>query len=297
MAGIRAVYQSIIRCLNERRWEDLRGYIIHSGFTANGREHTPESYAAEMKTAGDAEITLDIVTVDQQSRRLAATVLVKWRPLRPVMGFEPSGKTVHFAEQRFNWFTDDGKLSKTIVLADREAILRQLSGTPSTTSQAPEVVGKQGGGSAVDTLVTLGTQDPVPNDNDGRGLEEMYRTYLDCINRRTMETDLSTFCHPRVFHNGIELSLDKYRRLMQDAITAIPDINFGLHTLVADADIQRVAARLEFTGTPVKAIEGVDPTGQPVHFAEHVTYQLREGKIDSVWSIVDWVSYREQLSR
>ncbi|RYO77695.1 hypothetical protein DL766_002840 [Monosporascus sp. MC13-8B] len=110
-----------------------------------------------------------------------------------------------------------------------------------------------------------------------------------------MESKLPIFRHPQVLHNNKALALDNYRQLMQDAITAIPDINFGVHTLIADEEAQRVAVRLEFTGTPVKAIRDIQPTGRPVHFAEHVTYQFREGKIARVWSLVDWVSYREQL--
>ena len=296
MASIREVFESVIRCLNERRWEDLPKYV-QSSFTVNGGEHTPDSYVAELKTSGDTEIALEIVTVDERSRRLGATILVKWKPCQPVMGLEPTGKTIQFMDQLLVWFADDDAMvSHIVTLSDRESIHHQLSepdaatttATTTTTSHAlDDSIKKQGGGSGVGTS---GSTEP-----NGRDLEKTYRDYLDCINKRTMQTDLPKFCHPRVFHNGQELSLDKYRHLMQDAIEAIPDINFGLHTLITDKDAQRVAVRLEFTGTPVKAIQDVEPNGRPVHFTEHVTYQFRDGKIDRVWSIVDWVSYRQQL--
>ncbi|KAK7749290.1 hypothetical protein SLS62_008259 [Diatrype stigma] len=321
MTDIKVVFESVVRCLNEKRWDDLPKFI-HPKFTLNGGEHTPESYATELKTAGDSEIAPEIVTVDGQSRRLGATILVNWKPCQPVMGLEPpTGKTIQFMDHLLVWFTDaaDGgddatKISKIVTLSDRDAIHRQLlqssagsgpsSPDPEATSTLADIdnIRKQGGGgggSEVDTALTtttLGSTEEPPNAiANGRDLEELYRAYIDCINKRTMETDLPKFCHPRVFHNDQALSLDRYRHLMQDAIDAIPDISFGLHTLITDKEAQRVAARLEFTGTPIKAIQGVEPNGRPVHFAEHVTYQLRDGKIHRVWSIVDWVSYRQQL--
>ena len=199
------------------------------------------------------------------------------------MGVGPTNKVLHFMEQRLNWFTPEGKLSRTIALADRDAIQRQLSDPQDGYALEPDLISTQ-----VDEGGSVGTE---PDGN----LETIYKAYLDCINQRTMQADLPEFCHPHVFHNGRALPLDQYRMLMQDAITAIPDINFGLDTIIADRTAQRIAVRLEFTGTPIKAIAGVEPTGRPVRFAEHVTYQFRNGKIHRVWSQVDWVSYRQQL--
>lgn len=282
MVDIQSVYVSFIQCLNERRWDDLPQYI-HGSYEVDGQRYTPASYAAEAKHAGEVEVILDAVTVDEESRRLASNVLVRWKPSRPVMGFEPPNKVLHFMEQRLNWFTTEGKLSRTIALPDREVIERQLSDPQAEYALEPDLISTQ---------VNKGGSSGTELDGD---LETIYREYLDCINRRTMETDLPKFCHPHVFHNRRALPLHQYRQLMQDAITAIPDINYGLHTIIADRANQRVAVRLEFTGTPVKAMAGVEPTGRAVRFAEHVTYQFRDGKIYRVWSQVDWISYRQQL--
>ena len=282
MANIREVYESLIQCLNERRWEALPNYL-HSTYEIDGQKYTPTEYAAKVGDAGEVEVIIDALTIDEGSRRLASNVLVKWNPSQPVMGVGPTNKVLHFMEQRLNWFTSEGKLSRTVVLADREAIQRQLSDPQAGYALEPDLISTQ-----VDEGGSVRTE---PDGN----LETIYKAYLDCINQRTMQTDLPKFCHPHVFHNGRALPLDQYRMLMQDAITAIPDINFGLDTIIADRTAQRVAVRLEFTGTPIKAIAGVEPTGRPVRFAEHVTYQFRNGKIHRVWSQVDWVSYRQQL--
>ncbi|RYP07793.1 hypothetical protein DL764_002298 [Monosporascus ibericus] len=277
MASIRLVYESLVRCINDGQWEDLPRYM-HQSCEINGRAHSPESYVAEMRTGGVSEILLDAVTVDEKTQRLASTVLVKWKPSKDADGFNATGKTVQFMEQRLNWFVD-GKLSNTITLADRDAIHHQLS--DSMAHYAPDFISNQ--------------PDAVEDTRPSSDLESTYRAYIDSINKRTMESDLRVFCHPQVVHNNKALALDNYRQLMQDAITVMPDINFGIHTLIVDEEAQRVAARLEFTGTPVKGMRDVQPTGRSVHFAEHVTYQFRGGKIARVWSVVDWVSYREQL--
>ena len=283
MVDIRAVYESFVQCLNGQRWGDLSKYV-DSSYEIDGQRYTPAGYAAEAQSAGKLEMIIDAMTVDEGSRRLASNVLVKWNPTQPVMGVEPTNRVLHFMEQRLNWFTTEGKLSRTVALADREAIQRQLSDPQARHALEPDLISTQ--------VDEGGSVDLEPNGD----LETIYGAYLNCINKRTMQTDLPKFCHPHVFHNGRALSLDQYQMLMQNAITAIPDINFGLDTIIADKIAQRVAVRLEFTGTPVKAIAGVEPTGRPVRFAEHVTYQFRDGKIHRVWSQVDWVSFRQQLS-
>ncbi|KAL8286002.1 hypothetical protein RB597_002880 [Gaeumannomyces tritici] len=126
-----------------------------------------------------------------------------------------------------------------------------------------------------------------------------YRAYIDCINARTMDAELARFCHPRVRHNGRDLSLAEYGGLMEDAQQAIEGLSFAIHTLLADEDAQRLAVRLEFAGVPRKRWAGsVEPSGAPLElggFAEHVYYWLDDGRIARVLSLVDLASYREQV--
>ncbi|KAL8399565.1 hypothetical protein RB594_000091 [Gaeumannomyces avenae] len=126
-----------------------------------------------------------------------------------------------------------------------------------------------------------------------------YRAYIDCVNARTMDADLARFCHPRVRHNGRDLSLAEYGGLMEDAQQAIEGLSFAIHTLLADEGAQRLAVRLEFAGVPRKRWAGsVEPSGAPLElggFAEHVYYWLDDGRIARVLSLVDLASYREQV--
>ncbi|KAI1413584.1 SnoaL-domain-containing protein [Hypoxylon sp. FL1857] len=283
MADIEAAYRSVISCINEQRWDDLPRYM-HSHLVRNGQDITPESYAAEIKSrGGKVEVNVDALTVDRESQqRLGATVFVKYTPDRNNGNTGIVGRTISFMEQHFVWFTE-GKLSKVLILADRDEMQRQLS-TPEANYK-PDLI----------------SDEPPPRVSSGvklsaSELEEKYRAYISCINAQAMETDLHKFCHAEVVHNTKPLAINEYRLLIQEAFTAIPDITFDLHTVIADEMAQRVATRIEFTGTPVGIIASAKPNGRSVHFCEHVTYRFEEGKITRVWSIVDWASYRAQLS-
>lgn len=122
-----------------------------------------------------------------------------------------------------------------------------------------------------------------------------YRQYIESINAQTLQTELSKYCHPQVTHNRRSLSIDQYRRLIESSTEEIQGLHFNLSWLVVDEESQRIASRLEFTGTPVKDFRGISPTGKDVHFSEHAIYQLKDGKIDTVWSVLDMDMYLDSL--
>ncbi|KAI2465305.1 SnoaL-domain-containing protein [Annulohypoxylon bovei var. microspora] len=277
MTDIEEIYRCTIKCVNEQKWEDLPRYMS-SHLIRNGQDYTPESYAAEIKLVGggaSVELTVDALTIDQKSQRIAATILVKAEVT--------SNQHVLFTEQQFIWFAD-GKISTMLTLADGDEERRQLSDPE--YRYAPDLISAQPPPSQPVAAAKLSAGE----------LEEKYRAYIGCINEQTMETDLHEFCHPQAIHNTKTLTRDQYRLLIQEARTAVPDIIFGLHTVIVNEETQRVASRLEFTGTPVGPMAGAKPNGRSVSFCEHATYLFQEGKIVRVWSIVDWASYRRQLS-
>ncbi|KAI4868994.1 SnoaL-domain-containing protein [Hypoxylon rubiginosum] len=311
MADIETVYRSFILCINERRWDDLPSYM-HYDFIKNGQDYTPESYAAEMRSAAaasGAELTIDALTVDRESqRRLAATVLVRVRSANAEgdESAELPGRPVSFMEQHVNWFTE-GKLSKTWILTDRDKVCRQFSDleagtyTPDLIGQEQQQQQQQPPPPPPPPEASSSSEDRVLLRLSSRELEDTYRAYIGCINAQSMETELHRFCHAQVVHNTRALTADGYRLLIREAFAAIPDIVFRLGAVVADDEAQRVAARIEFAGTPQgpSTLAGVKPNDNGgrvvVHFAEHVTYRFVDGKIARVWSIVDWASYRAQL--
>jgi predicted ester cyclase len=84
---------------------------------------------------------------------------------------------------------------------------------------------------------------------------------------------------------------------MQGILTAIPDLFVDLHTIIADEKTQRVAVRLEATGTVPSSLAGVESTGTQGKFPEHLTYQIVDGKISRAWSIADWGSNEKIVSK
>ena len=281
MTPLEVTYRAFVNCLNEGRWADL-GTFLHSEFFKNEHQYTPKSYAAQFQGVGSVETTVEAIMADEEGQRMASTNLVKWKPSKDISGSDSTDKTILFVEQNLIWFTE-GKLSKTITLADREGIVRQLSDPQAI--DAPN-------------LITMQTGDEVGEVSQSRDdLEQTYRGYVGCINERTMKANLHNFVHPRVIHNGKTLTLDEFRRSIEANIMAVPDLVVAFHTVIVDEKAQRVAARLESTGTPVVALGGAEPTGNQSRFAEHVTYQFRGGKISSLWSIGDWIQDPQALPR
>lgn len=129
-------------------------------------------------------------------------------------------------------------------------------------------------------------------------LRDTYHAYIATINAgaAAMTSRLAEFCHPVVTHNGQPLSIPRYQRLMEDAQEAIPDMTFHVADLVADEEKQQLAARLQFTGTPVKTWLEMEPNGDAVDFSEQVFYWFEEGRIRSVVSVVDTDAFRHQMS-
>ncbi|KDN65322.1 putative SnoaL-like polyketide cyclase [Colletotrichum sublineola] len=98
-------------------------------------------------------------------------------------------------------------------------------------------------------------------------------------------------------HNDRELTIAEYIPLISDSQDAIDGLHFDIQDLFADEETQRIAARLEFTGTPVKEWGGARPNGTAVRFHEHVIYQLEQGKTSRVWSTIELDLYRKQMGK
>jgi predicted ester cyclase len=156
---------------------------------------------------------------------------------------------------------------------------------------------------AGDTLALAQTIVPPPSlrpppSQTSIDMRQFYADYIACINSGRMAEELDQFCKPSgVVWNGTHMAVQQYGQMIQSSLDAISGLFFDIHTLIADEGRQQLAARLEFTGTPVKPFAGGVPNGRPVAFSEHVFYWLEQGKISHVLSIVDWEEYRSQLAR
>jgi len=240
-ASVETLYRSFLQCVNEQRWDDTLS-SASAELNHNGKDDSIQDAIRKLnKVAERVHLAVEAMTVDEQSQCLGATVLVSVQPV----GTTPDN-AVQVIGQHFLW-AENGKIVKIATMLDLDDLHRRYS-NPDYRSAPLDPIGNYGGVEGKKLL--------------RQELEEMYKAYIGCINAQTMKTELPRFCHVEVTHNGKIYSLDQYRGFMEDAFAAVPDIVFGLDTLVVDEGAQRVAVRIEFTGTPTGIMAGVEPTGR-----------------------------------
>jgi predicted ester cyclase len=123
-------------------------------------------------------------------------------------------------------------------------------------------------------------------------LEALYRDYIACLNRQDW-AQLGRFVHDGVTHNGRPFGLAGYRAMLERDFREIPDLHFTIELLVADPP--RLAARLAFDCRPAGQFLGLPVNGRRVTFCENVFYGFDDGKIRTVWSVIDKTAIEAQL--
>ena len=123
-------------------------------------------------------------------------------------------------------------------------------------------------------------------------LSNVYRDYIACLNRQDWPS-LARFVHEDVKHNGEQLGVSGYRRMLERDFAEIPDLSFNVELLVSDPPY--IASRLRFNCTPKETFLGLGVYGRRVSFAENVFYEFRHEKIVKVWSVIDKAVIETQL--
>lgn len=123
-------------------------------------------------------------------------------------------------------------------------------------------------------------------------LSDLYRAYIDCLNRQDWDR-LGDFVSDQAQHNGRPSGLAGYRAMLEGDFAAIPDLSFNIDLLITDPPW--VASRLVFDCTPTGELFGLPIHGNRVSFTENVFYQFTDGKIGTVWSVIDKSAIEAQL--
>jgi predicted ester cyclase len=123
-------------------------------------------------------------------------------------------------------------------------------------------------------------------------LRDRYHGYIDCLNRQDWR-HLGDYVADEVQRNGEVLGLAGYRKMLEGDFAAIPDLFFKIDFLVSEPPY--VAARLIFDCTPKGELFGLDVNGRRVSFTENVFYRFINGKIETVWSVIDQAAIKAQL--
>ncbi|KAM0471380.1 hypothetical protein ACHAP7_009155 [Fusarium lateritium] len=258
-----AVLEKIVNTQNEGEWTILES-LVQPTVIINGDSQQRNTFIAGLSSRTQSGVTseLDSYVVDTKAQAIAARIIKT--------EIASSTEKCQYQEIILAWFVD-GRLSNLKTLRDNDG---------RRTEQASETA----------TPSTL--QEAKPTSLD---LEALYRAYIKSINEHTMEASFENFCKPTVSHNTVGKTIAEYIALIQESQSAIQGLYFEIQDLIVDSDLGRVAARLEFTGVPVKHWADADATGDSVRFHEHVMYWFDEGRMHWVWSIVDLDAYRKQL--
>lgn len=124
-------------------------------------------------------------------------------------------------------------------------------------------------------------------------LSELYRGYIDCLNRQDWQ-GLGDFIGEDVVYNGRRIGLSGYREMLIEDFRTIPDLRFTINFMVAEAP--KVASRLVFDCTPAGELFGMPVNGRRVRFSENVFYEFSDGRIVQVWSVIDKAAIEAQVS-
>lgn len=255
MSTMEAIFTGFIECINDERWEDLRGFVYFPLNLNEGNIVDPDAFADRIRNTGRIHIVVDAITQNKHTGYMGATSVselrVKPPPSSPSKAKDSEEeKTIMFTEQ-YILKIEDGKITKLYTIPDEDDHIRRQLADP-TYSPTPDLI-------AAHTTTAPETEQKKLSTSE---LEDLYRAYIACINAQTMARDLPRFCHDEVVHNAKRHDLTSYRGLMEEAFAAIPDIVFGIAAVVADEEAQRIAVRLAFSGTPTGTLAGVEPNGR-----------------------------------
>jgi predicted ester cyclase len=123
-------------------------------------------------------------------------------------------------------------------------------------------------------------------------LRERYLGYIDCLNRWDWAR-LGDYVADEVRRNGEAVGLAGYRRMLEGDFAAIPDLSFKIDFIVSEPPY--VGARLLFDCTPKGELFGLHVDGKRISFTENVFYGFTDGRIETVWSVIDRAAIEAQL--
>jgi predicted ester cyclase len=126
-AELETHYRQYIRCLNERRLDDL-GHYVHDKLRYNGVSETRMAYRDRLiqDVAAIPDLYFDVHLLVAHDQTVGCRIFFRCTPQHEWQGWHPDGQTISFAEHVFYRFRD-GKIEEVWSLLDRDAIAEQLS--------------------------------------------------------------------------------------------------------------------------------------------------------------------------
>ncbi|MBI5339473.1 putative ester cyclase [Mycobacterium sp. BK558] len=121
------VYRRYLRCLNERRWDDLGEFVSHD-VVHNGRPLGLSGYRAmlEADTAAVPDLLFNAELIVNHEDVVACRLFFRCTPHRRFLGFDPPGTPITFAEHAFYQFRDS-EIVEVWSVIDTQAIAAQTA--------------------------------------------------------------------------------------------------------------------------------------------------------------------------
>jgi steroid delta-isomerase-like uncharacterized protein len=123
-------------------------------------------------------------------------------------------------------------------------------------------------------------------------LTDFYTRYIAAINARDFDF-VASLIHDDVLLNGAPHQRADVLASLSGIADAVPDYRWNVQDLFVADD--RIAARLQNTGTPAKAFMGFPATGARVNFMEFASYRIRDGRFAEMWFLMDAITVEAQL--
>ncbi len=141
----------------------------------------------------------------------------------------------------------------------------------------------------------LGSGNATPTEETGMAspdLTQFYTRYIAAINAREFDF-VAGLIHEDVLMNGAPHKRADVLASLRGIADAVPDYRWNVQDLFVVDD--RIAARLQNTGTPVKTFMGHAATGARVNFMEFASYKIRDGRFAEMWFLMDGDAVGRQL--
>jgi predicted ester cyclase len=123
-AALENHYRDYLRALNERRFDDLAGFV-HDELTYNDEPMTRREYqdliAADVAAVPDLTYVAGLLVVSGE--QVACRLTFDCTPVAEFQGVAPTGRRIAFAEHVFYRF-HEGRIAHVWSLIDRDAIRR-----------------------------------------------------------------------------------------------------------------------------------------------------------------------------
>ena len=123
-------------------------------------------------------------------------------------------------------------------------------------------------------------------------LKDFYGRYIAGLNSRDWDT-VGKLIAEDVHVNGTAYKRENVIAGLKGIADAVPDFYWTVHDLFTDDN--RIAARLQDTGTPIKPFLGHEPTGASLNIMEYGSYRVEDGLFIDMWFLIDATTAGAQL--